>query len=475
MRRERRVIVIGLDSADSLLIERWVAEGKLPTFSMLFQQGMYGNLESSADVFSGSAWPAITSGCNPGECGVYTRYQLTSGTYEVRRIGAADNRILPFWSSFKGPMVVIDVPKVPLSSRIDGAQVVEWGAYDHYAQFSAAPAHLSTSILKDFGEHPFFERDFEVALHRRRDVSALKAVLIDGIDKKVSLNLHLMKTYQPRFFFSVFGECHAAGHAFWRFQDPRHPRYEPAAPMETGLCEVYEALDNALGKFIAALPPDCIFVALSSQGFCLDSLADEDFLCEFLIRMGMSVPLSKNTRYAAYVPAMIFDMARSKAFALPTDLQGYIRINLRGREPNGVVHESDYESVCRELETELRALRHRDTGASVVKSVVRVRDVLSKSPAADFPDLSVVWNTDQVVLDVESPTCGRIRRAPDLSAGGGNHRGAGFMLIYGSDFYRGRFNGNVCDVAPSLGRWLGEEVRPEWDGRAFEFVEPSGI
>jgi predicted AlkP superfamily phosphohydrolase/phosphomutase len=458
-----------------LLIERWIADGKLPTLSMLFQHGMYGNLESSADVFSGSAWPAITSGCNPGKCGVYTRYQLTSGTYAVRRIGAADNRILPFWSSFKGPMVVIDVPKVPLSSRIDGAQVVEWGAYDHYAQFSAAPAHLSTSILKDFGEHPFLDRDFEMALHRRRDVSALKGVLINGIERKLSLNLHLMKTYQPRFFFSVFGECHAAGHAFWRFQDPRHPRYEPAAPMETGLCEVYEALDHALGKFLATLPPDCLFVALSSQGFCLDSLADEDFLCEVLIRMGMSVPLSKNTRYAAYVPAMVLDMARSKAFALPTDLQGYIRINLRGREPNGVVRESDYASVCRELETELLALRHRDTGASVVKNIVHVRDVLSKSPAADFPDLSVVWNTDQLVLDVESPTCGRIRRVPDLSAGCGNHRGAGFMLIYGSDFCRGRFNGNVCDVAPSLSRWLGEEIRPEWDGRAFEFVEPSGI
>ena len=475
MTNERPVIVVGLDSADSLLIERWVAERKLPTFSMLLQRGMYGNLESHASVFSGSAWPAITSGCNPRKCGVYSRYQLTSGTYEVRRIGAADNCILPFWSSYKGPMVVVDVPKVPLSPGIDGAQVVEWGAYDHYAQFSAAPAGLSTTILKNFGEHPFLERDFEVSLHKRRDVSALKAVLVDGIDKKLSLNLHLMKTYQPRFFFSVFGECHAAGHAFWRFQDLRHPSYVPAAPMESGLCEVYEAVDNALGRFLATLPPNCIFVVLSSQGFCLDSSADEDFLCEFLTRMSMSVPFSENTRYAAYVPAMVFDMARTKAFALPTDLQGYIRINLRGREPNGVVHEGEYEAVCRELETELLALRHRDTGASVVKDIVRVRDGFSPSLAADFPDLSVIWNTDQIVLDVESPICGRIRRAPDLSAGGGNHRGTGFMLIYGPDFCRGRFSAHVCDVAPTLSRWLGEEIRPEWDGRECQFPELSSM
>jgi predicted AlkP superfamily phosphohydrolase/phosphomutase len=475
MRPERKIIVVGLDAADSRLIARWAAEGKLPAFSELLSHGLYGDLESSAEFSSGSAWPSITSGCNPGKCGIFSRYQLSSGSYDVRRIHAADNRVLPFWSSFTGPLVVVDAPKVALSAGIDGAQVVEWGAYDHYSQFSASPDQLTADILKDFGSHPFIEREFEVALNRRRDFAALKTLLIEGVRQKLKLNLHLLKICQPRFFFSVFGECHAAGHAFWRFHDPCHPGHERNSALTTALLEVYQALDNAVAEMLSNLPPQATFVVLSSHGFTLDSGADEHFLCEFLIKTGMSVPRSTNTRYGSYMPAMIFDMARSKAFPLPSDLQGFFRINLRGREPHGIVHPNDYASVCQELETELLALRHRDSGAPVVKNVVHVHDTLAGPLTADFPDLSAVWNTDAIIATVESPTCGLIRRVPDLSAGGGNHRGSGFILIQGSDFSPGRFKGHVYDVAPTLSHWLGEASRPEWDGRLFQYNNETAL
>ena len=166
---------------------------------------------------------------------------------------------------------------------------------------------------------------------------------------------------------------------------------------------------------------------------------------------------------------MIFDMAQSKAFPLPSDLQGFIRLNLSGREPYGKVHPNDYASVCQELETELLALRHRDSGAPVVKKVVHVKETFAGPLTADFPDLSVVWNTDQIVSTVESPACGVIHRVTDPSAGGGNHQGSGFIIVEGPDFSPGRFRGQVYDVAPTLSHLLSESSRPEWDGHIFQF------
>lgn len=465
MTRNLPVFVLGLDAADHLLIERWAADGQLPTFSTLLKRGAYGVLESTAAILSGSAWLSVTTGSNPGKCGVYSRYQIANGTYDVRRIRAVDNRECPFWVAFKGPVVVVDVPKAPLTTRLAGAQVVEWGAYDHYSEFSSIPTNLSAKVVNEFGRHPFLDRNFEVALHQRRDFDALKASLIEGIHMKVRLDLQLMKEFRPRFFLSVFGETHAAGHAFWRFQDPRHPRHEPNGSLATALLEVYRSLDRAVGEFLEAIPPDSIFVVVSSQGFCLDSMAGEDFLGEVLVRTGQTVPKLKKTNYSAYLPAMVLDMTRTQAFCLPTDLQGYIRINLRGREPNGIVLESEYDSICDALESELLALRHRDSGAPVVKEVVRIRDVFRGPFAAELPDLSVIWNTAQIVTEVESPTCGIIRAAPDLSSGGGNHRGVGFMLIYGANVDAGRFAGHVFDIAPTLSQLLGETVQPGWDGR----------
>ena len=467
MIQELPIFILGLDAADHLLIERWAAQGELPAFSRLLDEGAYGVLESTAGVFSGSAWISIATGCNPGKCGVYGRYQIANGTYNVRRIKASDSRVSPFWASFRGPVAVVDVPKAPLFPGIDGVQLVEWGAYDHYSEFSSTPDHLSARVLDEFGSHPFLDRDFEVALHGRRDFDALRDLLIQGVKMKGRLNLALLKTSRPRLFFSVFGETHAAGHAFWRFQDPRHPRYEPNGPFATALRDVYRAIDGAVGEFLEELPRDCILLVLSSQGFSLDSMADEDFLCEILVKTGMSLPRLEKTNFGPYVPAMNFDMTRTRAFCLPTDLQGYIRINLRGREPDGVVPESEYDSVCRELEAELLAMRHREDGAPVVREVVRVRDAFKGAFTEELPDLSVVWNTEHIVTDVESPGCGLMQRKPDLSAGGGNHRGVGFVLVYGSNVSKGRFVGHVFDIAPTIGGLLGEARRTEWEGEAL--------
>jgi predicted AlkP superfamily phosphohydrolase/phosphomutase len=463
--RERQVLIIGLDAADHLLIEDWVAQGQLPVFAKLLGHGAYGTLQSTAEIFSGSAWISIATGCGPGRCGVYSRYQLSPGTYNVVRTKAGDCEVKPFWTSFKGPVIAVDVPKAPLVSHTDGVQIVEWGAYDHYSEFLTQPPGLAKQILEEFGTHPFLANDFEVALHGRRDFATLRTLMIEGIKMKQRLSVALMKRIQPRLMFSVFGETHAAGHAFWRFRDPRHPRYDPANPYATVLRDVYCAVDDAIGELMTHLPSDCIVVVLSSQGFCLDSMADENFLCEILTRTKASIPKSAMTKYTAYIPGMILDMARSKAFCLPTDLQGYIRVNLKGREPSGSVFPGDYDEVCRELEGELLALRHRGHGAPVVKQVVRVRDRMNGAFLGGLPDLSVQWNSDYVVSEVESPGCGRIARAPDLSTGGGNHRGTGFVLVYGSGVRQERFTANAFDIAPTVAAWLGEKSRAEWEGR----------
>ncbi|HVO91391.1 MAG TPA: alkaline phosphatase family protein, partial [Terriglobales bacterium] len=426
--------------------------------------------------FSGSAWISVATGCGPGRCGVYSRYQLNSGTYDVGRVTASDCRVKPFWTSFKGPIVTIDVPKVPLVPQPDGFQVVEWGAYDHYSEFSTYPPGLAKRILDEFGDHPFRDDNFEVKLHQRRDFATLRALLIEGVAMKQRLTADLMKSVQPRFLLSAFGETHAAGHAFWRFQDPHHPSYEEASPYCTALRDVYRAIDDAIGEILQELGENCILVILSSQGFCLDSMADEDFLQKFLTTTKLSVPRLALTKYAAYTPGLTLDTTRSKAFCLPTDLQGYIRVNLKGREPDGWVSDGEYDVVCQEIESELLALRHNDLDVPVVKEVVRVRDRLNGSFLDRLPDLSVIWNCDRVVSEVQSPTCGRLAFAPDLSAGGGNHRGVGFALIYGCGVRQGRFGGNVFDMAPTIANWLQEESRPEWEGHILNIAgleEPS--
>jgi predicted AlkP superfamily phosphohydrolase/phosphomutase len=474
MNQGRRVVIIGLDAADHRLIERWAAGGKLPTFSKLLDDGTYGTLESTASVFSGSAWVSIATGCGPEKSGVYSRYQLVNGTYDVRRIRADDCKVDSFWCAFDGPIVIVDIPKAPLVRALDGLQVVEWGAYDHYSAFASMPVHVAQGISHDFGKHPFIEQNFEVALHARRDFDRIKNEVLEGVRIKRRLNCALLSSYKPRLFFSVFGETHAAGHAFWRFQDPMHPGYVPNGDLGSALLETYQAIDSAIAEIVDQLPSDAVLIVLSSQGFSLDCMVGEEFVAEILVRMGLSIPKTAgiNCSYVPYAPALALDMTRTRVFSLPTDLQGYLRINLRGREPHGVVAESEYESVCCELEQELLGLRDCTYGTPVVDQIIRVRDAFAGDHASALPDLSVTWKTDHVITGVQSPRFGVVRRNPDLMSGGGNHRGRAFVIMYGRDVARGRLAGHVFDIAPTIARLLGEPDRPGWDGHPLPVADP---
>lgn len=465
MTRKLTVFVIGLDAADHLLIECWMAQGHLPALARLKENGTYGVLESTAAVCSGSAWPSIVSGCNPAMCGVYSRYQLTDGTYDVRRVRAEDSRMKPFWDSLQVKSVIVDVPKSPLSQHTDGAQVVEWGAYDHYASFSTLPDTLANEVVAEFGQHPMMQGDFEVSLHARRDFEAIHTLLIDGIKKKTLLNLSLIEQFCPDLFVSVFGETHAAGHALWRFQDKRHPHFEANGQLRNALRDIYCAIDQAIGEFSQTLPHDGVLVVLSSHGFGQDSMAGEDFLCDLLIKIGMSVPRHQKLMYAPYAPGMALDMSRTRAFCLPTDLQGYIRINLQGREPDGIVAPGQYDSVCQELTDCLLAFRHRDSGEPLIRDVVRLHKVFNGEFIGNLPDLSVIWNTDRVVTEVISHAFGSVKQQPDLTAGGGNHCGTGWILIYGPGVSKDRLTGHVFDIAPTLAALLGHNQLDHWHGR----------
>lgn len=65
------MLVLGIDGADPILIERFMDEGKLPHFSQLRRQGGYLRLGSSNPPQSPVAWATFTTGLDPGGHGIF--------------------------------------------------------------------------------------------------------------------------------------------------------------------------------------------------------------------------------------------------------------------------------------------------------------------------------------------------------------------------------------------------------------------
>ena len=76
-----RTVVLGFDGMDPRLTELWMAEGKLPNFKRLAEQGSYQPLPTTNPAQSPVAWASFATGGNPGGHGLFDFLGRNADTY----------------------------------------------------------------------------------------------------------------------------------------------------------------------------------------------------------------------------------------------------------------------------------------------------------------------------------------------------------------------------------------------------------
>jgi predicted AlkP superfamily phosphohydrolase/phosphomutase len=157
--------------------------------------------------------------------------------------------------------------------------------------------------------------------------------------------------------------------------------------------------------------------------------------------------------------------SKTRAFLLPTDRNSYLRINLKGREPSGIVNSgSEHEQLLSFIEKEFYALKNGETGKPAVEEVFRVQEIYPGENSQDLPDIAILWRSESPINVLESPTIGRIElKACEQRSG--NHRPEGFLLARGPAFRAGamQVQGDVMQVAPTLLALHGIPVPAEYE------------
>ncbi|BAZ44301.1 hypothetical protein NIES4102_13090 [Chondrocystis sp. NIES-4102] len=176
-----------------------------------------------------------------------------------------------------------------------------------------------------------------------------------------------------------------------------------------------------------------------------------------------------------WMPSMWYSplWSQMKAFALPAFTNGHIRINLQGRERDGIVEPSDYDALCAEISDILYDLKDPRSGNQVVKQVVKTRlTPLDDNPKLPDADIVVIWQ--KPITDVvDSSKLGRIGPLTHCRAGG--HQGQGFFLAKGADIPAG-FSlpaGEVVDLAPTILTLMKAEIPSYLDGKSLISNIPS--
>lgn len=71
MTRRGKLLVIGLDSFDRGLAQRWMDEGALPNLAAQITAGIAAGVRNPVGMESGSLWPSFAYGCDPSHHGLY--------------------------------------------------------------------------------------------------------------------------------------------------------------------------------------------------------------------------------------------------------------------------------------------------------------------------------------------------------------------------------------------------------------------
>jgi predicted AlkP superfamily phosphohydrolase/phosphomutase len=501
-----RLLAIGLDAADPDLVLGWAREGQLPTIGGLLKRGTWTRLRSPADISTGPAWPSFFASSNPARQGRFFFRQLRSGTYRIEKKRAIDIDALPFWcdlSAVAAPAVaVLDVPKTVPQPEISGVQLMGWGVHSAGHRTASSPPGLVKELRRRFGSYPLPNCD-EFRLEVTQDYRDFSERLIAGAAQKASLSEHVLRHQSWDLAVIVFGEPHCAGHHLWHFHDPDHPRHDASRSLGDPLRDVYRAVDTGIGRLLAVAPD--ARVALFSPHGMGPNYAGTHLLPAVLQRLGMadgerptvsaesaragvrlspgSLPVGLRRLARRMLPDRLWDeltcrlmsldtsWSRSRAFCVPGDFAGAIRINLAGREPNGRVQPgAEFDALCAELIAQLACLENADTGRPAVERVLLIDKLYQGPHRDDLPDVVVLWTGDAPVRGLRSARIGCVR-GDDPDRRSGEDRADGFLLAAGAEIGSGRSleTGDVTllDVAPTLLHLAGCSVPARMEGRVL--------
>lgn len=544
------VVALGLDAADPVLLERYMAAGHLPVLSRLRQEGAYARLTTFEYCRAEASNTTFLTGCSPAKHGYWSPFRFkTDYTVETTPYEFADYQ--PFYglgSDFR--VAVFDLPQSRLSEKVNGIQVLGWGAHSPRCPSHSSPPELFADIVARHGEHPTLRKDDVPSMGDEAAMTRLQQGLETGVARRAAACIDLLNRETWDLFLTYFSEIHSGQHYFWHLSHPDHPLFQYfGTPGKDPLLALVRAVDTAIGRIVAALPAGARLVVFSDHGMESNTtdVPSTVFLPELLYRLaypgkfglakgrpgtapppvikpdahrswrstlyalkhdanpitrwlrqhmsterfhygvekrfGMNtVPLCPDDCPLGAQPPMWYHPAWSgmTAFALPSFSEGFVRLNVRGRESSGIVDPADYDRVCREVTADILQLTDARTGQPAVERVVRTR-AQPGGPAIDGErpsdaDLIVIWQG--VPIDVvDHPRAGRIGPVPFKRSGSHVHRG--FLMAAGPGIPAGARlpEAHALDIPPTILTMLGARIPTHFDGKPLPLLsaaEPVG-
>ncbi|UJA19168.1 hypothetical protein HJD18_02395 [Thermoleophilia bacterium SCSIO 60948] len=449
------ICVIGFDSPSASVLGRMLDAGRLAVLAELTRRGRRVELATPASEFAAGAFYSLYSGLELADHGIFYPFQWDAAEQRIRfaseleappavweRLAAAGRRTLAV-DPYEGR-----APELANGAFVSGVGFTDRVVLPGWSR----PADLARETRRRLGRAPDVTEVFGTPTASR--LLRLREALLAAPDRVADVASHHLSRERFDLAWLTFSASHLAGHQFWDLSQLDEDRLSPDEREAIGsaLEEIYASVDRAIGRVLDLLGPEDSVVICSAVGMEVNT-SRADLLPGMLEAVLAGGPIERDEsgaiwrlrgalpsglrawvadalpdrvalRLAAGLELRGVDWSRTEAFAHPADNQGYVRLNLRGRERDGIVDPADAEALCERIANGLASFRDPG-GEPCVESVERTADLHRGLHSDRLPDLVVRWTDSPATRleSVSSESFGEVRRQGGGSGRSGNHTG----------------------------------------------------
>jgi predicted AlkP superfamily phosphohydrolase/phosphomutase len=505
----KKAFILGIDGATFDIINPLVANDKMPNMKKVIEGGVHGILHSTVPPLSAPAWVAFMTGKNPGHYGTFhfrkISIESSLNMFNLELISSSAYRGDTFFDYLGKNGHKVGIMTVPVTYppwEVNGFLVSGYPCPDPNENSNFTfPLELSGELPENLNWTEDINSNI-IPKEELRGASDPQDVLEGGrimMTRRTEYTLKLMNKYDTELTILVWGAIDRAQHMLWKYHDPGHILHQPNNEFSAHIEKLYCHADRLLGQIMARIGPETPLFIISDHGFgskqgsrfhlnawlnyngYLKSYFRAKFLNNLLINKlkplirklagrldaGSRKKLIKANRALAM---SAIDFNKTLAFMYPIDEQTMgLVINLRGRQPKGIVSEKEYDSLRNEIIEKLEELQNSENDKRVLKNCYKREELFCGSKTVEAPDI-ILELAEGYYSGLKS--VGKFfSQIPfgQLNEISGTHRAEGIFIGCGPDLSRGKIleKANIIDVAPTVLYSLNEKIPVDIEGEVI--------
>jgi predicted AlkP superfamily phosphohydrolase/phosphomutase len=478
----RRVLTIGWDGVDWKVLRPMLDGGDLPNLAALIERGAHGECLSTVPSHSWCAWPSFMTGLNPAGHGVFDILEHKPGvsrrlpvTYRSIKARTVFDDMSDAGKTSVAANIPLTFPTPAIKGKVIAGGVLPASrSYTHPVELQSeldanAPFPINGMSWTTFRNRPepFLEECAAITAKRQRAFE------------------YLLDTTEWDYGVLVYVATDRIQHCLMEYIHPEHPSYDELA--ETGVAKltrgIYQQLDAGLEQLLARTGEDDLVLFMSDHGHqaCTRALTMDRVLAHLgflhfsrgsfafnLIRWGPGRRVARRVydllklHGRVSIPASPVEWSRTTAYTSVVSTGEGVSVNLKGREPGGIVEPRDYERVRDEVAAALESFRDPSNGRAPIGRIYRKEEVLSGPFLDTAPDLLLVPAPLYSLTHAKS----MIEEADWLS---GDHRLEGVIVGTGPEVSPGPLPepAELIDLGPTAMAALGVPTSVARDGKVL--------